>query len=73
MGPVDLALLAGKGLEAQIGLGHGPRPLAGDEAAEVALAAAIAALVRHLVEPAGGQPGIDRQGLADEGQEGIEL
>ena len=39
----------------------------------MALAAAIAALVRHLVDPAGGQPGIDRQGLADEGQEGIEL
>ena len=72
VGPVDLGLLAGQGLEAQIGLGHGSRPLGRDHVAEVALAPPVAALDRHLVEPGGGQPGPDRQGLADEGQERID-
>ena len=71
--PIDLSLLAGKGLQPQIGLGHRLRPLAGDDAAEVALAPLVAALTHHLVEPAGGQLGIDRQCLADHGQEGIDL
>ena len=71
--PVDLALLAGKGVEAQIGLRHRPGTLGRDQIAEVALASPVAALAGHLVEPAGGQPGPGRQGLADEGQEGVEL
>ena len=71
--PIDLGLLAGKGLETQIGLGHRLRPLGGDHVAEVALAPLVAALARHLVEPAGGQLRIVSQCLADEGHEGIEL
>ena len=72
VGPVDLGLLAGERLEAQIGLGHEPRALRRDHVPEVALAPPVAALDRHPVEPAGGQPGPGRQGLADEGPERID-
>ena len=71
--PVDLGLLAGKGLQAQISLGRRLRPLGRDHVAEVALAPLVAALAHHLVEPAGGQLRIASQCLADEGHEGIEL
>ena len=62
--PVDLGLLAGKGLEAQIGLGHGPGPEVAEQMTEVVAAARIAAFAHHLVEPAGGQrrPGCQRLG-----------
>ena len=73
VGPIDLGLLAGKGLEPQIGLGFRLRPQGGDHTAEVALAPPVAAPAHHLVEPAGRQRRVFLQCLADEGDEGIEL
>ena len=50
VGPVDLGLLAGKGLQPQIGLGRRLRPHEGDHVAEVAWTPLVAALAHHLVE-----------------------
>ena len=55
MPPVDLRLLAGQAAQAQIGLGRRPRPMAGDEVAEVIGPAAVAALAHHGEQAAGGQ------------------
>ena len=71
--PIDLSLFAGKGAQAQIGLGLGARPMAGDEVAEVIGAAGIATLAHHGVEAAGRQPGECRERLGDERQIGIDL
>ena len=47
--PVDLRLLAGQGAQTQIGLRRRARPVTSDEVAEVAGAAAVAALAHHRV------------------------
>jgi hypothetical protein len=73
MRPIHLRLLAGERAQAQIGLGFGPRPMTGDEMAEMIRSTAIAALAHHDVEAAGGQPGEFLQRLGDEGQIGIDL
>jgi len=71
--PIDLSLFAGKGAQSQVGLGLGPRSMAGDEVAEVIRAAGIATLAHHGVEAAGRQPGECRERLGDERQIGIDL
>ena len=53
--PVHLRLLARQAAQPQIGLGRTARPVQGNEVAEVIGAAAIAALVRHREQAAGGQ------------------
>ena len=72
MSPVDLGLFARQGTQPQIGFRLGARPVAGDEMAEMIGAAAIAALVHHRVEAAGGKGWKRLQGLADEWQIGID-
>src|SRR5271167_894264 len=71
--PVDLGLLAGQGAQPQIGLRLGARPVASDEMAEMAGAAAIAALAHHRIEPAGGEARERLKCLANKRQVGIEL
>ncbi len=70
--PIDLGLLAGKGLQAQIGLGHGLGPEGGDHMTEVVGAARIAAFAHHLIETAGRQRRPGRQRLDDERHVGID-
>src|SRR5712692_8617554 len=70
--PVDLRLLAGERAQPQIGLGLAARSQTRDEMAEVVGAATIAALMRHDVEPAGGERRESLQDLSDEGQIGID-
>jgi hypothetical protein len=66
--PIDLALFAGQAAQAQIGLGLRAGPVTGDDMAEVAGAAAVAALPDHGVQTAGGQRRERLQGLVKEGQ-----
>jgi hypothetical protein len=68
-----LRLFAGQRAQAQIGLRLRARPMAGDDVAEVARAAAIAALAHHGVQAAGGQRRELLQHLADERQIGVDL
>jgi hypothetical protein len=73
MGPVALRLLPRQRAQAQIGLRLRSWPMAGDDGAETALPAAIAALPNHGVQAAGGQRRELCQHLADEWQIGIDL
>ena len=63
--PVDLALLAGKGLQAQKRLADGGAQ-AGHRAPQLDDAAGITAIADHLVNAGGAQPRMLVQGLADE-------
>ena len=73
MPPIDLRLIAGQRAQAKIGLGRLARAQAGDDVAEVAGAAAVAALLRHAVQTAGGQRRELSQRIAKERQIGIDL
>ena len=68
VGPVDLALCAGQGDQAQVGFRRRAGSVVTDEVTKVVGAAAIAAFLGHDVEPAGGKGGKFLQGLPDEGQ-----
>jgi hypothetical protein len=72
MPPVDLRLFAGQAAQPQIRLRRAARTMLGDEVAEVIRAAAIAALVRHREQAAGGQGREFLQRLADQRQIGID-
>ena len=71
--PVHLRLLARQCAQAQVGLGCRARAVAGHEVAEVVGPAGVAAFPHHGVQTAGGQRGELGQGLADEGQIGVDL
>jgi putative ABC transport system substrate-binding protein len=60
--PVDLALLARKTSQPQVGFGRLPRAMARDEVTEVIRAATVAALAHHGVEAAGRERGELLQG-----------
>ena len=70
--PIHLGLLAGKRLQAQIGLGHRLGPERSDQMTEVVGTARIAAFAHHLVETAGRQRRPGRQRLDDERHIGID-
>ena len=70
--PVHLRLLARQAAQPQIRLGRTARPVQGNEVAEVIGAAAIAALVRHREQAAGGQGRELLQRLADQRQVGVD-
>jgi hypothetical protein len=65
--PVHLRLLARQRAQAQVGLGWRPRAQLGDEVAEVRVAAHVAALADHGVQPRGGERGELGQRREDEG------
>jgi hypothetical protein len=73
MAPVDLRLLAGQAAQPQIRFRWTARPVQGNEVAEVIGAAAVAALVHHRIQPAGGQRRELLQRLADQRHIGIDL
>ena len=73
MTPVHLRLLARQAAQPQIRLGRTARPVQRNEVAEVIGTAAIAALVRHREQAAGGQGGELLQRLADQRQVGVDL
>ena len=73
MTPVTLGLLPRQRAQAQIGLRLRAWPMAGDDGAEAAFAAAIAAFPNHRVQAAGGQRREPGQHLADERQIGVDL
>src|SRR5262249_33101754 len=72
MRPIDLALLAGKGAQTQIGLRLAARAMAGDHVAEVIGATAVTTLAHHAVEPAGGQGWELLERGENEGEVGID-
>ena len=57
VGPIGLRLIGGKGVQAQERLAHG-RPQPGHRAPQLHDAAGVAALVDHLVNARGAQPGM---------------
>jgi len=63
MAPVQLALLARQGAQAQVGLGLRAGPVMGNQMPEVIPPAAVAALTHHGIEAAGGQTWVLLQGL----------
>ena len=65
--PIDLRLLTGQRAQAQVGLGWRPRAQLSDEVAEVRVAAHVAALADHGVQPRRGQRGELGQRGKDEG------
>ena len=71
--PVHLRLLARQAAQPQIGLGRTARPVQRNQVAEVIGTAAIAALIRHREQAAGGQGGELLQRLADQRQVGVDL
>jgi hypothetical protein len=71
--PVALCLFAGQRAQTQIGFRRRARAMAGDDGAEAAFPAAIAALANHRLQTAGGQRWELGQRLADERQVGIDL
>jgi len=73
VGPVAWRLFPGQRAQAQIGRRGRAWPVAGDDGAEPAGSAAIAAFARHRVEPAGGQSREPGQHRADERQRGVDL
>ncbi|MDB5400398.1 MAG: hypothetical protein JWQ55_2416 [Rhodopila sp.] len=73
VGPVALRLFPWQRAQAQIGLCWRTWPMAGNDGAETAWPAAIAAFASHRVQPAGGQRRELGQHLADERQIGIDL
>ena len=70
--PVHLCLFTWQAAQAQIRLGRAARAMLGHEVAEVVGAAAIAALVRHREQAAGGQRRKLLQRLADQRQIGVD-
>ncbi len=70
--PVHLRLFARQAAQAQIRLRRAARAMLGHEMAEVVGAAAIAALVRHREQAAGGQGREFLQRLADQRQIGVD-
>ncbi len=72
MAPVDLRLFAGQAAQPQIRLRRAAWAMLGDEVAEVIRTAAIAALVRHREQAAGGQRREFLQRLADQRQIGVD-
>jgi hypothetical protein len=68
MSPVDWGLFTGQRAQTEIRLGFRPRPVAGDQVAEVIRAAAITAPIRHDIQAAGGQRRERLQRLTDERQ-----
>jgi hypothetical protein len=73
MTPVHLCLLAGQAAQPQIRLGGTTRSMQGNEMAKVIGAAAVAALVRHGEQAAGGQAWELLQRLADQRQVSVDL
>jgi hypothetical protein len=71
--PVDLALLAGQRLHAQVGLLRPLRTVPRDHMPEVIGAAAVAAFAAHVVETARRQTRVPVQSLEHEGQVRIDL
>ena len=69
--PIDLCLLAGKGLESQEWLAD-LRTQAGHGAPQLHDAAGVAAIANHLVDARGAQPRMLLQSLADEREVGID-
>jgi hypothetical protein len=69
--PVDLPLLAGERAQTREGLGDPARPVTRDDAAEVVLAAGVAAQAGHRAEAAGGELGELLQRLDDERDVGV--
>jgi hypothetical protein len=65
--PVHLRLLTGQRAQAQVGLGWRPRAQLGDEVPEVRVAAHVAALADHGVQPRSGERGELGQRREDEG------
>jgi hypothetical protein len=55
--PVDLRLLSGQGVQAQIGFGFWARPVAGDDMPEIAGASIVAAFTDSFLSGAGHPPG----------------
>jgi len=72
MRPVHLRLFCGQAAQAKIRLRRAPRPVLGNEVAEVIRAAAIAALVRHGEQAAGRQRRKSLQRRADQRQVGVD-
>ena len=72
MAPVHLRLFAGQAAQAQIRLRRTAWAMLGDKVAEVIRTAAIAALVRHREQAAGGQGREFLQRLADQRQIGVD-
>src|SRR5690606_32900628 len=64
--PVDLALLAGKGLEAEVGFGLRSRPHRRQVAPDLDGRARVAAGAHHLVDPRRSQPRVLLEDLLDE-------
>lgn len=64
-------MFARQGDQPQVGLCRGPRPVVANEVAEVVGAVGIAAFFDHAVEATGGEGREFLQGLADEGEVGI--
>lgn len=64
--PIDLSLLAGQGPQALKGLRRLLRTIQGDLMAKMIRSARIAPFLHHHVQTAGGESGIDRQGLLNE-------
>jgi len=73
MTPVHLCLLAGQAAQPQIRLGRTARPVQRNGVAEVIGTAAIAALIHHREQAAGGQARELLQRLADQRQVGVDL
>jgi hypothetical protein len=73
MPPVHLCLLTGQAAQPQIRLRGTPRPVQGNEVAEVIGAAPVAAFVHHREQAARRQRRELRQRLADQRQVGIDL
>ena len=70
--PVHLTLLAHQGDDAAVDGAGGLGPQAPHEAADLDDRARVAALVDHLVDAGGAQPGVLGQGVANERQVGVE-
>ena len=66
--PVDLALFARQGAQAQVGLALRPGPMTGDQVPEVIWFAGITPILDHLIEPTGTQARELGQSFADERQ-----
>ncbi|MBT1159491.1 hypothetical protein J1C56_28405 [Aminobacter anthyllidis] len=73
MTPVGLGLLARKRAQAQISLGLGARPVAGDHVTEVTAVTAVTPLNDHAVKTGSRQAGKGLQGLKDEREIGVDL
>lgn len=65
--PVDLGLLPGQGLQAQIRLRQGPRTVVRHQVAKVVFAARVAALAHHGVKATGGERRVLLQSRLDKG------